>query len=283
MPTVDALLRAARETLQHVETPALDARLLFQHVTGFSHADVMARHDEEVALAAVTQFEALVARRAQHEPVSRILGQREFYGRSFQVTPDVLDPRADTEVLVTAVLQRVPEGKPVRVLDLGTGSGAIILTLLAERPMAEGVAVDVSKAALDVTIANAERLGVGGRLQAVQSAWFERVAGVFDVVVSNPPYIEADVIPTLSRDVRDFDPHLALDGGADGLDCYRAIAHGVGAHLAPEGFIAVEIGAGQDGQVASIFNQSGFSLGDTHKDLGGHGRCLFFNPQRKSL
>jgi release factor glutamine methyltransferase len=242
---------------------------------------VMARGGDDVGDDVARAFERLVARRVAREPVSRIVGAREFYGRLFRVTADVLDPRPDTEILVEAVLARMPQDAALRMLDLGTGSGAIILSLLAERPMATGVAVDVSPAALAVAAQNAECLGVAARFAAIEGAWFQNVSGVFDVIVSNPPYIEAGDIPRLTQDVRDYDPHLALDGGADGLVCYRAIAQGAAAFLAPGGVLAVEIGAGQARDVEAIFNQNGFFLEKAHEDLGGHLRCLIFNRNSK--
>ena len=191
------------------------------------------------------------------------------------MTADVLDPRADTETIIELALQqRFPAA--ARLLDLGSGSGALICTLLAERPAATGVAVDLSAAALDVTRHNAEVLGVAGRLQTFQGSWFDPVVGEFDLIVSNPPYIPSAEIAGLEPDVRNHDPLLALDGGSDGLDCYRAIAGGVAAHLRPEGVVLVEIGAGQADDVVGIFTHAGFRLAGKRADLGGHVRALAF-------
>jgi release factor glutamine methyltransferase len=278
MPTVKALLAQAKLKLSETETPSLDARLLLQYVTGLSHVEVVADPDFEVAANVVEHFESLVVRRAAYEPVSRILGRREFYGREFWVTPDVLDPRADTETIVGVCLAF----KPKRILDLGTGSGILAITLLAECAIASAVAVDVSPTALAVAKSNAQRLHVADRLAFIEGSWFSRVEGRFDLIVSNPPYIPADEVPLLDVEVKDHDPHLALVGGDDGLACYRAIASGAADYLAPGGAIVLEIGAGQDADVTAIFEDEGFQLTQQTEDLGGHIRCLAFHVAAKT-
>lgn len=256
------------------ETPALDARLLLQAAAGVSREEIILAPQRMVPDEAVASFRAFIGRRASREPVSRILGWREFYGRSFRVTPDTLDPRPDTETLVEAALALMPEG--ARLLDLGTGTGCIAITLLAERPGASGVAVDVSPAALAVAAENASRLGVADRLTLEAGSWFGPVSGRFDIIVSNPPYIPAVDIAGLSPDVRNFDPALALVGGADGLDPYRAIAAEAPGHMAQGAHVLVEIGAGQAPDVEAIFAAEGFAAASRHADLGGHVRCLAF-------
>lgn len=275
--TVSALLAAAQAVLKEAgcESPALDARLLFQHVTGMTREDLILDEGRTIAPDAARTFRALIDRRAAREPVSRIIGSREFYGRSFAVTPAVLDPRPDTETLVEAALKLMPESG--RVLDLGTGSGAIIVTLLAERPRAEGVTVDISPEALAVARANAEAQGVANRLVLLEGSWFGPVEGRFDLILSNPPYIPARDIPSLAPDVRNYDPALALVGGEDGLDPYRIIASHAAGHLAPQGHVAVEIGADQAADVGRIFQQHGFAPAAQYRDLGGHIRCLVFH------
>lgn len=270
------LLEEATQRLAQAgcETPQLDARLLLQSATSLSREEMILEPSRPVEPQAAALFCAYIGRRENHEPVSRILGEREFYGRAFRVTPDVLDPRPDTETLITAALRHMPKG--ARLLDLGTGSGAIAVTLLSERPDASGIATDLSPAALAVAQSNAARHGVLPRLDLVEGRWFAPVVGRFDIIVSNPPYIPERDIAELSPDVRNFDPRLALVGGADGLDPYRAIASGATAHLAEGGHVLVEIGAGQAQDVVAIFAGSGFQALGHYHDLGGHARCLAF-------
>jgi release factor glutamine methyltransferase len=283
MPKADHLLKQARHDLADVETPSLDARLLLQHVTGLSHEALIAEPQTQITDDMTRQFEALVKRRKQYEPISRILGSREFYGRDFIVTPAVLDPRPDTEVLIEAALALLPQDNPVNFIDLGTGSGIIAVTLLAERPMAEGFAVDVSESAIEIAHRNAKAHNVDTRLHFITASWFDAVTGQFDAILSNPPYIEADVVPTLEEEVRNFDPHLALVGGADGLDCYRSIASAAPAHLNLNGFVAIEIGAGQENAIISIFAANHLYIVSQHRDLGGHIRCLVFRAGPDNL
>jgi release factor glutamine methyltransferase len=274
-----ALLKQAGERLaaHGIETATLDARLLLQAASGLRHEDIVAEPDLNVPPDVAAQFSMFIERRCKFEPVSRILGTREFYGRSFRVTPDVLDPRADTETLIGAALGLVKGKGPLRILDLGTGSGAIAVTLLAELPEASAVASDLSAAALAVAKSNAEALGVAGRASFVQSNWFEGIDGKFDLIVSNPPYIPLGEIAGLAPDVRVFDPARALDGGPDGLEAYRRLASGAGSHLAPQGHIILEIGAGQENAVNNLFKEQGFARETRHFDLSGHIRCLVFN------
>jgi release factor glutamine methyltransferase len=260
-------------------TPALDARLLLQAATGLSREDMIVAPEHQVAESQRVRFAALIARREGREPVARILGEREFYGRAFRVTADTLDPRPDTETLIVAALALMPAG--ARLLDLGTGTGAIAITLLEERPDATGLASDVSAAALAVARDNARRHGVEDRLDLVQGDWFSPVTGRYDIILSNPPYIPRTEIGGLSPDVRDFDPPGALDGGADGLEAYRALAATAGTHLAPRGHVLVEIGAGQGPDVSAIFAGAGFRPAGRHSDLGGHLRCLVFGMDEK--
>jgi release factor glutamine methyltransferase len=280
--TVASLMRRAAKqlSLRGIETAALDARLLLQASAELSHSDVVAEPDLILAPEVAAKFWVLMERRSALEPVSRILATREFYGREFQVAPAVLDPRADTEVLIEAAL---PLGKgkgSFRILDLGTGSGAIVVTLLAELPHATGVATDISEAALAVANFNAEMHGVSDRLRFIHANWFDGLDGQFDLIVSNPPYILTDDIAGLSPDVRDFDPHSALDGGVDGLMAYRQIAAGASGFLALQAPVLVEIGAGQEPDVQRLFETNGFALNQRYPDLGGHIRCLRFNLPR---
>lgn len=278
---LDRLLAGATARLKQAgcDTPVLDARLLLQAAAGISREELILGPDRPLTPEQLAAFESFIARRVRSEPVSRILGAREFYGRVFKVTPDTLDPRPDTETLIEAALGVMPSG--ARLLDLGTGTGAIAVTLLAERPDATGVATDLSAAALAVARENAARLGVAPRLTLLQGSWFGPVSGAFDIILSNPPYIPAADIADLSPDVRNFDPGLALSGGDDGLDPYRAIASATAAHLAGGGHVLVEIGAGQAEDVSAIFAAQGFAPAGRHRDLGGHERCLVFSRPEK--
>ena len=273
------LLKQAGERLAAggIETAALDARLLFQAVSGLRHEDIVVEPDLGVPPEVAARFSMFIERRCKFEPVSRILGTREFYGRSFRVTPDVLDPRADTETLIGAALGLVKGKGTLRILDLGTGSGAIAVTLLAELPGATAVVSDLSAEALAVAKGNAEALGVSGRASFVQANWFEGIGGRFDLIVSNPPYIPLSDIAGLAAGVREFDPQRALDGGPDGLEAYRRLANGAGGHLAAKGHIVLEIGAGQENAVNELFTGQGFARESRHFDLVGHVRCLVFS------
>ncbi|MCX7344235.1 MAG: peptide chain release factor N(5)-glutamine methyltransferase [Alphaproteobacteria bacterium] len=267
-----ALLAARRRLALISDTAALDARLLLQATANVSHEDIIAEPERRLSAEALAQFEAFMTRRLAHEPVSRILGARDFYGRSFRLTPDVLDPRPDTETLIDAALALIRPRS--RLLDLGTGSGIIAVTLLAERPDTTGLATDLSPEALAIARSNAERHGVLSRLQLRQGSWFAPVSGSFDLILCNPPYIPASDIPGLAADVRDYDPLAALTGGPDGLEAYRAIARHAAAHLNPDGHVLVEIGAGQADDVSALFAAAGFRNVKRFQDLGGHDRCL---------
>jgi release factor glutamine methyltransferase len=214
---------------------------------------------------------ALLARRAAREPVAKILGRRVFWGRDFEVTADVLDPRPETECLIAEALAGP---KPLTLLDLGTGSGILAVTLLAEWPEVRGVATDLSEAALAVAARNAARAGVAARLDLIRADWFAGVTGVFDLIVSNPPYIGVDEMAGLMPEVRAHDPRLALTDEADGLTAYRAIAGGAGAHLRPGGRLMVEIGWRQGAAVADLLRAAGFEAVAVLPDLEGRDRVV---------
>ena len=276
--TLAQVLRRATEALRGlgIESAGLDARLLLQAATGLSHADIVAEPGQQLNAAQLQAFTLLMDRRLKFEPVSRILGSREFYGREFRVTPAVLDPRPDTEVLVDAVLQWGRSHPVRRLLDLGTGSGILALTLLAEWPEAEAVAVDLSPDALAVASSNAAALGLEERVQFQVSDWFEAVEGSFDLIISNPPYIARAEVSGLAPDVRNFDPHLALVGGEEGVEPYGLIAAGAKAALESGGALFVEIGAGQAKIVMESIISKGFNSLSEHVDLAGHVRTLGF-------
>ena len=263
-----------------IANPALDARLLVMAATGLSHEALIAVPERPVGEAEARRLDALATRRLAREPLSRILAEREFYGRPFTIGPASLDPRPDTETLVERALKFAGSHQgPIHILDLGTGSGAVLVSLLAELPGARGTGTDMSEAALEVARANAIRHGVAGRARFVAANWCRGVQGCFDVILSNPPYISSGELYRLEREVRDHDPPCALDGGPDGLDAYRAIAADAAALLAPGGLVALEVGAGQDGEVANLFAGHGWELAPEAavcRDLEGRVRVLAF-------
>ncbi|KRW93635.1 peptide chain release factor N(5)-glutamine methyltransferase [Paracoccus sp. MKU1] len=251
-----------------VPTAAEDARLLL------AHALEQPRHHLAAALAAplpaeaLRRFDAALAARAARQPVSQILGRRAFWKHEFRVTRDTLDPRPETETLVEAAL-----AEPfASVLDLGTGTGAILISLLAERPGARGTGTDISPAALTVARENAVRIGVCADF--LESDWFASVAGQFDLIVSNPPYIALDEMADLSPEVREWEPRHALTDGADGLSAYRAIAAGAPAHLSPGGRLLVEIGPTQGRAVAALMQAAGLVEPRILPDLDGRDRVV---------
>ncbi|CAN5283400.1 peptide chain release factor N(5)-glutamine methyltransferase [soil metagenome] len=259
-------------------TPALDARLLVAHVLGIDAGQVPLRDDAAVGADVVEQAMAFAHRRAAGEPVARIVGWKEFHGLRIGLSADTLVPRPDTETLVDAVTAERRQGAdaPLTILDLGTGTGAILLALLAALPNATGVGVDASPGALATARANAERLGFSGRVRFVEGDWARGVDGGFDVVVSNPPYITTAEIESLAVEVRNFDPHVSLDGGPDGLAAIRTIVADLGRLLGEGGSGFVEIGAGQAAAVAKIAANHGFST-RMITDLAGIERVAFLS------
>ncbi|SDE17028.1 peptide chain release factor N(5)-glutamine methyltransferase [Limimaricola pyoseonensis] len=253
-----------------VTDPGRDARRLLAHALRIDPGRLALVLPEPVDGAGLAEFDALVARRARREPVSHLTGSRAFYGRRFKVTSDVLDPRPETEILVEAALS----GPFGHVLDLGTGSGCILLTLLAEMPDARGVGVDLSEAACAVARENAEALGLSHRARILVSDWVARVEGAFDLVVSNPPYIAEAEMPDLAPEVRDWEPRGALTDGADGLTAYRAILDGAMEVLAPRGRLLMELGVGQAATVSELAAARGYAPVALVPDLDGRPRVI---------
>lgn len=283
--SVRDMLRVATERLDRAGTPdaAIDARRLVAHALGIDREALLREPRLEPDAAALTRLSAFLARRAAHEPVARIVGTRDFYGLSLSLGPATLDPRPDTETVVSIArhiaqrLDRADEG-PLRFLDLGTGSGAIALALLSELNDAEAIATDISAEALAVARANADRLGLASRIRFVVSHWLDQVEGRFDLIVANPPYIPTRDIPDLAPEVARWDPRAALDGGADGLDAYRTILGAIGRALAPGGWVIFEVGAGQAAAVSAMVATHGLITAPTDwpllRDLGGNTRCV---------
>lgn len=280
--TLSALQKLMRERFEAagLSTPRDDARLLLLETLGLSLTDLVTHPDQQVDAAGLESVRERMERRLRGEPVHRILGHREFYGLQLGLSAGTLEPRPDTEVLVEALaphLRRIAEQKGAcRILDLGTGTGALALALLSIETRAIAVATDVSGNALETAGANAVALRLGNRFTALHGSWFASVEGLFDIIVSNPPYIRTSVIAELSVEVRDHDPHLALDGGVDGLDAYRAIAAGVVDHLAPGGIVGLEIGFDQRDEVTALFEDAGLTRLRAVQDLGGNDRALIF-------
>jgi release factor glutamine methyltransferase len=261
-----------------IESPRREARLILALALRAEAVALALEPERPVTEDRVTAFRALVARRAQHEPFAYLAGRREFWSLDLDVTPDVLIPRPETELLVEAALSDIdPDFRdaPWSVLDMGTGSGALLIALLRELPGAEGFGADVSKAALAVARANALRLGVAARAAFGLSSWWSHVPpGRFDIVVSNPPYIPTRDIASLAPEIRQFEPHLALDGGPDGLGAYRAIASVLPQRLVPGGRVVVEVGLGQADAVAAIFRHGRLESIAVAPDLAGIPRVV---------
>lgn len=271
-----ALARVAAAFAQAgIEEPQREARLLLCAALDLPLASLVA-HGEEPLGEGAARLEAWLRRRLSREPLSRIRGNREFRGRLFITSPAVLDPRPETELLVDAALARLKAAgisRP-RLLDLGTGSGVIIVSLLAESIEAVGVGVDISAEALAMAGRNGTAHGVTDRLTLFQGDLFVPVTGLFDLVVSNPPYIPSSDLGALEAEVRDFDPALALDGGADGLDFYRRIIEAAPRHLSPGGILTLELGIHQAGAVSALVLEAGFSDLELHRDYSGIERHL---------
>lgn len=268
-----------------IEEPGRDARLLVQAALGLSAEEVLKAPELRLDDGDGAGLAAFARRRAAHEPVSRILGRRGFFGRTFRITPATLDPRPCTETVIEAALAVVDhEGwrtRPLRILDVGTGSGALLVTLLAELEQAEGLGTDISEAALEAAGENATRLGVASRARFINRRSLGGIEGTFDLVVSNPPYIPSADIAALALEVRDHDPRAALDGGPDGLDVYRELAGGV-LSVVPDGWMLLEVGAGQAEAVESLLRgAAGNALRETRQwmDLGRHARCVAVRTQ----
>ena len=252
-----------------------EARLLIAAALGWDTARVLGFPEAELTTAAGQRLEALLKRRRAREPISRILGHREFWSLRFELSPDTLDPRADSETLIEAVLAALDDrSRAYRVLDLGTGGGCLLLALLSELPHAVGTGIDLSEGALGTARRNAAALGLADRARFLWRDWSDGLSGEWDVIVANPPYIAAAEIDGLAPEVARFEPRLALDGGADGLAAYRALAPAIAGVLARSGIAAIEVGAGQAQKVTEVAAEAGLALRAVRHDLSGVDRCL---------
>jgi release factor glutamine methyltransferase len=280
--TYNSLLRDTAVALSAagIDNVRFEARLLLGRASGLSIEQMVSRGQDEALPTVAAELRALTARRVRREPMAYILGEREFWGLPFKVAPAVLVPRPDSETVIEAAIGLLPDrARPLRMLDLGLGSGCLLLTLLHEFPQASGVGIEVSPEALAIARQNAADLGVAPRATLLEGDWRRPgwtldLGGPFDLVVSNPPYIEAGDIGGLMPEVARFEPALALDGGADGLAAYRAIAASLSGLLARGGTLLFEVGAGQATAVGDLLKVAGLTPGLPWKDLGGVERVV---------
>jgi len=269
---------ADRLRLAGIDSAETDARLLIAQALGIDRAELIANGERALNGDETKAIDALSERRLKREPVARIFGHKEFWSLNLQVGPAVLVPRPETETVIEAALDAVARDarqmERLRILDIGTGSGALLLALLSELPNAVGIGSDISAAALEIAQVNAERSDLADRATFVACDIAAGLQGPFDLIVSNPPYVARGAIASLAPEVRDYDPALALDGGADGLDGYRAIAADARRLLAPDGRLIVELGMGQEPAVRALFTKAGLTVAATRDDLAGIPRAL---------
>lgn len=279
--TIDAARRllARRFKDANIDSPELDARLLVGAATELDLTGLTSAATRPLNADEATRLATLAQRRLSHEPVARILGEKEFWGLPLMLSADTLVPRADTESVVEAALELIRSAEPIdppRIADIGTGSGAILLALLSELPDATGIGTDISVGALRTAQANADRLGLGERARFIESDYTDKLEGPFDLIVSNPPYIKRGDIAHLAAEVRDHDPRRALDGGSDGLVAYRALAHDISRLLEQGGAFALEVGQGQADDVADLMQTAGLHTIRPHRhDLAGISRVVW--------
>ena len=284
-PTLLTAWKGAQARLKAagVDSPSIDARLLLEAATGAGRVDILTDPYRAVDADKIAALDAMIDRRVRREPVSRILGKKGFWKIMLNVTPDVLSPRPDTETLLDVIVRAFPPNTAFDMADLGTGSGAILLAALAERRGARGVGTDISTEAIAVARENAANLDLNGRASFLRTEWAAGFGDAsFDLVLSNPPYIPTDHIAGLDPEVRDHDPHLALDGGPDGLQAYRDLAPEIRRILKPLGVFAVEIGWDQGPQVKALFEEAGFTDVKIIKDLGDRDRVVTNGPDPRT-
>ncbi|MET3560110.1 release factor glutamine methyltransferase [Bartonella japonica] len=280
----DILLKMQKKLRDHgIPNANLDAKILVEWVTNTNASDRISQPTMCLSFEQITQLEHAIQRRIAGEPVYRIIGKREFYGISFALSHDTLEPRSDTETLVDLVLpllkQQVKKSKKITLLDMGTGSGALAIAILKQIPQSYAIAVDISEDALKTATQNAENAEVANRFTPLLSNWFDAVTDQFDLIISNPPYIPEKDIKNLAKEVRLHDPLRALIGGKDGLDFYRKLAQEAANYLKAKSYIAVEIGYSQEKDVCDLFEKNGFQHLEMRKDLSGIPRALLFAYQ----
>ena len=266
---------ASRLRAAGVESPRAEARLLLAHVLGVRQEDIVAGQVPAPTPQILARFETVLLRRIAREPLAYILESREFWSLDFAVGPGVLVPRPESEILIEEAMRRFPaRDAALRVGDLGTGSGCLLLAFLSERPNAEGIGIDISQDALGFAARNAKALGLENRTQFVRGDWAEKLFGAFDAIFINPPYIGKRELDGLEPEIARYEPKIALDGGPDGLDAYRRIAEGLTGYLNPQGLAFFEIGQDQAESVGAILAEKGLTTDGTVCDLAGIPRCL---------
>lgn len=274
---IETALKNATEQFQSVDpaTAGMDARILMQHVLQYDLAQLMLYKKQDLTAEQLSIWENYVAQRVAHKPVAKITGEKEFYGATFKTSEATLDPRPDSETLIEQVQKFYPlKETDLRILDLGTGTGCLLLTLLRLYPNAGGIGADLSLDALQIAQDNAFFHKLLERSELIQSNWFEKISGTFDLIISNPPYIDHTALTQLSRSVKEYDPMLALDGGLDGLEPYRIITSQAPKFLKEKGMLVVEIGFDQADTVSALFAQAGFKDIQVQNDLGDNPRIV---------
>ncbi|WP_273720014.1 MULTISPECIES: peptide chain release factor N(5)-glutamine methyltransferase [unclassified Bartonella] len=280
--TLNNVIRQTQEKLrtQGVSEANLEAKILVEWITNTNAADRILQPNFCLSFEQIAQLESAIQRRIAGEPVYRIIGVREFYGISFALSQETLEPRPDTETLVDLVLpflkKQSEKSEKITLLDMGTGSGAIAIAILKQVPQSYAVAVDISENALKTATKNAKNANVINRFTPLLSDWFDSVTGQFDLIISNPPYIPEKDIQNLAKEVRLYDPLRALIGGKDGLTFYRKLSDKAANYLKAEGYVAVEIGCFQEKEVCDLFEKNGFKCLEIRKDLSGIPRALLF-------
>ena len=279
---VEVLIREAADKLRaaNIENPRREARLLLEWASSRSRVSLLMDPSELLSSETIARYNDALASRSRHMPFAYITGRQEFYGRTFAVGPGVLIPRPETELLVECGLKAIEPGQSeVRILDIGVGSGCVLLTFLAQLPDAFGVGVDLGTQALSFATANRDRLDLAKRCLLVQGNWLGAIGGPFDLVLSNPPYISSQEHVKLDSNVRNFEPSLALVGGVGGLSSYKVLADSVAPVMAQRSTLFLEIGVDQSDQIALIFKQAGWTKVSESKDLADHIRVLGFRPE----
>lgn len=284
MYVIKKVLYEARIFLKRkfIESWSLDAELLLMHILNFSREELVANRDKEISFEDYENLQQILNQRSNNIPVSHLIKSRQFWENDFIVTPDTLDPRSDSETLIESVLFHFPnKSKNYNILELGIGSGCLLLTLLSEYSNSRGVGVDISKKALDISILNAEKLDLLDRVDFLLSDWCSSIKGKFDIIISNPPYIKTTDIASLQPEVKLYEPLIALDGGEDGLKCYLKILPCLKILLSKTGVIFLEHGKGQEKNIINLLEKESFTIISQHKDINNISRVIVSRQLKK--